>query len=80
VAVAVQRLGAIVQSPEQFGWLFDWQKMKFRDALPKSQRVRFNTVIGPLISDNFIQQPSSGPAFVQLASADGLNAGRESSL
>ena len=60
--------GAIAQSPEQFGWLFDWQKMKFRDALPKSQQARFNTVMGPLIANNFIQQPSSGPTFVQLAS------------
>jgi len=24
--------------------------------------------MGPLIADNFIQQPSSGPAFAQLAS------------
>jgi pimeloyl-ACP methyl ester carboxylesterase len=60
--------GAIAQSPEQFGWLLDWQKEKFRARLPESLRDRFDTVMGPLIADNFIQQPSSGPAFVQLAS------------
>jgi len=60
--------GAIAQSPQQFGWLLGWQKEKFRDALPESQQARFDTVMGPLIADNFIQQPSSGPAFMQLAS------------
>jgi haloalkane dehalogenase len=59
---------AIAQSPEQFGWLLGWQKNQFRDSLPESEQVRFDTVMGPLIADNFLQQPSSGPAFVQLAS------------
>jgi haloalkane dehalogenase len=59
--------GAIAQSPEQFGWLLTWQKERFRNALPQSQQARFDTVMGPLIADNFIQQPSSGAAFVQLA-------------
>jgi pimeloyl-ACP methyl ester carboxylesterase len=63
---ALSRAGA--QSPEQFGWLLTWQQKQFRDALPQSQQARFDTVIGPLIADNFIQQPSSGPAFAQLAS------------
>jgi len=58
---------AIAQSPEQFGWLLNWQKRKFMDALPESQKPRFNEFLGPLISDNFLGQPSSGPAFVQLA-------------
>jgi haloalkane dehalogenase len=58
----------IAQTPEQFGWLLDWQKKRFRDALPQSQQARFETVLGPLIADNFIRQPSSGPAFVQMAS------------
>jgi pimeloyl-ACP methyl ester carboxylesterase len=59
---------AIAQSPEQFGWLLNWQKKQFRDALPESQRAHFDTVTGPLIADNFLQQPGSGPAFAQLAS------------
>jgi pimeloyl-ACP methyl ester carboxylesterase len=59
--------GAIAQTPEQFGWLL-WQKKRFRDSLPQSQQPRFETVLGSLIADNFIRQPSSGPAFVQMAS------------
>jgi haloalkane dehalogenase len=59
---------AIAQGPEQFGWLLTWQQKQFRDALPEGQKSRFNTVIGPLIAANFIQQPSSGPAFAQTAS------------
>ena len=59
---------AIAQSPAQFGWLLDWQKQQFGNPLPKSQRARFETVMGPLIAANFINPPSSGPAFVQMAS------------
>ena len=58
---------AIAQSPEQFGWLLNWQKQKFMDALPEAQKPHFNTFLGPLISENFLAQPGSGPAFVQLA-------------
>ncbi len=58
---------AIAQSPEQFGWLLKWQQKQFLDALPESQKAHFTAFIGPLISDNFIVQPSAGPAFVQLA-------------
>jgi haloalkane dehalogenase len=60
--------GAIAQTPAQFAWLLDWQKKRFRDALPEHLRDHFDAVTGPLIADNFIQQPSSGPAFVQMAS------------
>ena len=58
---------AIAQSPEQFGWLLTWQQQKFRDPLPDAQKPHFEAFLGPLISENFIAQPSSGPAFVQLA-------------
>ncbi len=57
---------AVAQSPEQFGWLLNWQKQKFLDALPEAQKPHFNELLGPLISDNFLTQ-NSGPAFVQLA-------------
>jgi haloalkane dehalogenase len=58
---------AIAQSPEQFGWLLNWQKQKFLEALPEAQKPHFSSFMGPLISDNFLVQPGSGPAFVQLA-------------
>jgi pimeloyl-ACP methyl ester carboxylesterase len=57
---------AVAQSPEQFGWLLNWQKQKFLDALLEAQKPHFNEFLGPLISDNFLIQ-NSGPAFVQLA-------------
>jgi pimeloyl-ACP methyl ester carboxylesterase len=58
---------AIAQSPEQFGWLLTWQQQKFRDALPDAQKPHFNAFLGPLVRENFIAQPSAGPAFVQMA-------------
>jgi pimeloyl-ACP methyl ester carboxylesterase len=58
---------AIAQSPEQFGWLLKWQQKQFQNTLPEEQKPHFNAFIGPLISENFIAQPSAGPAFVQLA-------------
>jgi haloalkane dehalogenase len=57
---------AVAQSPEQFGWLLTWQQGKFRDALSDGHKGRFETFLGPLIRDNFVVQPGSGPAFVQL--------------
>src|SRR6266568_3824676 len=48
---------AVAQSPEQFGWLLNWQKQKFLNALPEAQKPHFNEFLGPLISDNFIAQP-----------------------
>jgi pimeloyl-ACP methyl ester carboxylesterase len=59
---------AIAQSPEQFAWVLNWQKQQFRDALPDSQKEHYEEFLGPLIANNFIEQPSSGPAFVQMAS------------
>jgi haloalkane dehalogenase len=58
---------AFAQSPEQFRWLLDWQRQKFEDPLPASQKQHFEKFIGPLVAENFVTQPSSGPAFVQLA-------------
>ena len=58
---------AIAQSPEQFGWVLAWQRKAFRDSLPESQQAHFESFMGPLIADNFTQQPSSGPAFITLA-------------
>ena len=59
---------AIAQSPPQFGWLLNWQRDQFSKAQPVDQRARFEAGVGQLIADTFTRQPSSGPAFVQLAS------------
>ena len=58
---------AVAGSPAQFGWLLAWQAQKFSEPLPPAQRARFAEFLAPLVADNFIKQPSSGPAFMQLA-------------
>ena len=60
--------GAFAGSGEQLGWLLEWQKKKFEHSLPASQKPHFEAFISRVISDNFLMPPSSGPAFVQLAS------------
>ena len=57
----------IAQNPAQFGWLLNWQQAKFLNALPDALKAHFSQAIGQLVADNFIVQPSSGPAFVQMA-------------
>lgn len=59
---------AVAQSPAQFGWLLGWQAVKFGERLPPVQKAHFEQATGTLIADNFTKQPSSGPAFMQLAS------------
>ena len=56
----------IAGSPEQFGWILQWQQKQFHDALPEHLRAGFNTVTGALIADNFIHA-GSGTAFAHLA-------------
>jgi pimeloyl-ACP methyl ester carboxylesterase len=57
---------AMARSPEQFGWLLKWQKQQFQKALTDAQRAHYEAFLYPLIADNFIRQPSSGPAFAQM--------------
>jgi haloalkane dehalogenase len=58
---------AIAQSSAQFGWLLDWQRQEFERLMPADQKPHFERFIGPLVAENFTTQPSSGPAFVQMA-------------
>lgn len=57
---------AFAQSPQQFGWLLEWQRGKFEELMPADQKLHFEQFMGPLIADNFIVQPGSGPAFMQM--------------
>ena len=59
---------AVAQSPAQFNWLLDWQRTKFAEPLPAEQRLHFEQFIALVIANNFVLQPSSGPAFMQMAS------------
>jgi haloalkane dehalogenase len=64
----VRALGsAIAASPAQFGWLLAWQAQKFGETFPPTQKPHFDAFMAPLVADNFIKQPSSGPAFIQMA-------------
>jgi haloalkane dehalogenase len=58
---------AFSESPERFGWLLDWQRQKFAEPLPADQKMHFEQFLGPLIADNFVVQPGSGPAFMKMA-------------
>jgi len=57
---------AVAQSPAQFGWLLDWQRMKLAEPLPADQKEHFEQFIARVIADNFTMQPGSGPAFMQM--------------
>ena len=53
-------------SPQQFAWLLEFQRQQLRAGLTKTQEARYFDLLGPLIDDNFRQQPSAGPAFAQM--------------
>jgi haloalkane dehalogenase len=69
---------ALAGSPAQFGWLLTWQAQKFGEVLPPDQKPHFEEFIGPLVADNFIKQPSSGTAFMQMAADFYKELGRNS--
>ena len=53
-------------SPQQFAWLLDFQRDQMQAFLKESQKTRYKEFLGPLIDNNFRQQPSAGPAFAQM--------------
>ena len=59
--------GAIIQSPEQFGWIVDFQRERFKDALADKHKAHYDAFLGPVIDDNF-RRDGAGPAFVQMTS------------
>ena len=55
-------------SPQQFAWLIEFQReLMLGDAAP-AQKARYQDLLGPLIDQNFRQQPSAAPAFAQMTS------------
>nr|POF20143.1 haloalkane dehalogenase 1 [Quercus suber] len=58
----------IMASPQQFGWLFGFQRVEMQKDLSDEQKVRYSEFLGPLIDDNFRQTPSALPAFVSMTS------------
>jgi haloalkane dehalogenase len=59
---------AIVQSPEQFAFVLRFQQKRFLETLPEEQKATFETVLAPIINNNFNfgRQAGSGPAFAQM--------------
>ena len=55
-------------SPQQFAWLIEFQReLMLADAAP-AEKARYQDLLGPLIDQNFRQQPSAAPAFAQMTS------------
>ena len=55
-------------SPQQFAWLIEFQRdLMLGDAAP-ARKARYEDLLGPLIDQNFRQQPSAAPAFAQMTS------------
>lgn len=53
-------------SPQQFAWLLDFQRERLGTILTDAQRTNYLEFLGPIIDDNFRQQPSAGPAFAAM--------------
>ena len=52
-------------SPQQFAWLLDFQRNQMQAGVTKSQKIRYNEFLGPIIDNNF-GKSSAGPAFAQM--------------
>ena len=42
---------AILQSPEHFGWLLNWQREKFQESLIDSQKRHYSEFLGVRLGD-----------------------------
>jgi haloalkane dehalogenase len=58
--------GAIAQSPEQFGWIVNFQRESFKKSLAEKHKAHYDDFLGAVIDANFRSVPSAGPAFVQM--------------
>jgi len=55
-----------LQSPQQFAWLLDFQRNQLQAGLTETQKIRYFNFLGPIIDNNFRQQPSAAVAFAQM--------------
>lgn len=55
-----------LSSPQQFAWLLNFQREQLKTILRETQKTRYVEFLGPIIDNNFRQQPSAGPAFAQM--------------
>jgi pimeloyl-ACP methyl ester carboxylesterase len=59
---------AILQKPEIFGFIMNFQREIFQQAMKEEHRAYYVSFLGPIIDQNFRQQPSALPAFGQMVS------------
>jgi haloalkane dehalogenase len=59
---------AMLQSREQLAWVFRFQQLKFLETLPEKHKATFESVLAPIINNNFSfgKAAGSGPAFAQM--------------
>ena len=53
-------------SPQQFAWLIEFQRELMLGDAAEAGKARYRDLLGPLIDQNFRQQPSAAPAFAQM--------------
>jgi len=56
----------LLANPQQFAWLLGFQRDQMQAGLTEAQKARYTDFLGPIIDNNFRQQPSAGPAFAQM--------------
>ncbi len=56
---------AVIQSPEQFGWVVNFQRGQFKNSLADKHKAHYDEFLGKIVDDNFRIQ-GAGPAFVQM--------------
>jgi haloalkane dehalogenase len=61
-------VGALLKSPEQLAWVFRYRQLKFLETLPEKHKANFESVLAPIINNNFNfgRAAGSGPAFAQM--------------
>ena len=57
--------GALIQSPEQFGWVVNFQREAFKRHLADKHKAHYEAFLGPVIDRNF-REDGAGPAFVRM--------------
>lgn len=58
---------AIATDPKEMAFLLKFQQSQFKINASQAQIDMVDSVLAPLINNNFAQQPSAGPAFAALA-------------
>jgi pimeloyl-ACP methyl ester carboxylesterase len=56
----------LLHDPALFAELLQFQRGQFRAALDSDKRAGYDDFLGPLIDENFRQEPGAGPAFGQM--------------